>query len=104
MGLYGSTFTGNNFMGIKVMADLKDYKELMAETLVKFSPDEVNYRDAEGKERCDRCIHFFERKVDGWGMCEMVRPDKDDPVSPDYVCKFYTRDGDEFPLLKKKSR
>jgi hypothetical protein len=104
VGLYGSTFTGNNFMGIKVMADLKDYNELLNEKMEKFSPEQVDYRDAVGKERCGRCIHYFERKIDRYGICELVRLEDEDPVSPDYTCDFWTPDGENFPLLKKKSR
>lgn len=68
----------------------------------KLDRTEVNYRDAEGDERCDGCQHFYTRKIDGYAVCEIFRDiEKDDelPIKPTYVCDFFTVDGSEFPLL-----
>jgi hypothetical protein len=65
----------------------------------KFSPEDVEYRESEEIwRRCLRCIHFFERKSDRYCTCEIMRPEKDSPVDPDYVCSLFTKDGEEFPL------
>ena len=80
------------------MKTMADYKELIEDRPAKMTEEESAYQDAEGKESCGKCLHFFQRKIDGFGVCEVVRPDDDGPVEPDYVCDFFTVDGDVFPL------
>ena len=69
----------------------------------KLGADEVDYREAEGEEQCNNCWHFYERRRDNFGVCEIFRDDETDRkgVNPDYVCSFHTVDGDKFPLLEK---
>jgi hypothetical protein len=66
----------------------------------KMSAEDVDYRESEGKERCGRCLHFYERRVDSHGVCEIFRSEEadEDGVNPIYVCDFYTPDGEKFPL------
>lgn len=78
------------------MMSFAEYQELIADRPEKAEPDAVNYRDAEGKERCSRCIHFFQSK--DRAVCEIMRPEDEEDVEPNYVCNFYTFDGEEFPL------
>ena len=78
----------------------KNYDSLMESAVEKFTPEDVNYRDSEDKHQCRNCVHFLVRKVDQFGICEVVRPPDDEPIDEDYVCSFWTRDGEKFPLLK----
>lgn len=79
----------------------KHYDELLSAQVEKFTPEDVNYRDSENdREQCRKCIHYLVRRVDGFSLCEIVRPEDNDPIDPDYVCQFFTKDGEKFPLLK----
>jgi hypothetical protein len=93
----------------KLMAKTKkNYDSLMESAVEKFSEEDADYRDGEGSlhshgprhHRCGNCVHFLVRKVDQFGICEVVRPPDDEPIDEDYVCSFWTRDGEKFPLLK----
>lgn len=80
------------------MPSLDDYKGMIEDRPEKFDKHEVVYREAEGKECCGKCLHFFERRIDGYGVCEILRLPDNTPIEPDYVCDFFTKDGDSFPL------
>lgn len=78
------------------------YERMIADRPLKFSAKEVNYRDSveESEEAyCHSCVHFFTRKIDGHNTCEIFRPKDDESVDPNYVCDFFSPDGEEFPLL-----
>lgn len=79
------------------------YDRLLENRPFKFSAEEVNYRDAEGEERCENCVHFYTRKVDGFNVCEIFRDDETDEKGIDtvYACDFHTADGKTFPLLEE---
>lgn len=79
------------------------YDRLIEDRPFKLDEQEVNYRDAEGEEKCMNCIHFFNRNVDEFHTCEIFRPKDDASVNPKYVCDFFSVDGIEFPLLETKS-
>lgn len=83
------------------LATLDEYKQLMADRPQKFTADEVDYRRADGDMICAKCTHFYERRTDKHGTCEIFRsPEVDDKgVSPYFVCDFYSTDGETFPLL-----
>jgi hypothetical protein len=82
-------------------SERKAYDSMIADRPAKFDEDEVEYRMAEKKgPRCGTCVHFFERKVDGFTTCEIFRPADDGPVKENYVCDYWTEDGETFPLLK----
>jgi hypothetical protein len=80
-------------------ASFADYQDLLADRPTKFGPEEVDYEEASGPERCRRCIHFFENLVRPASTCEIVRLEGDKDIKADWVCKFWTADGEEFPLL-----
>lgn len=85
-----------------MLADKDIYLRIIDNHPFKLSPEEAEYRKSEGPERCDKCIHFYVRKTDGFTVCEVVRPTEDgneEPISPNYVCRFTTDDGENFPLL-----
>ena len=88
---------------IQQMPTLNDYRDLVSDRPEKFSAEEVQYRRAEGKERCSRCIHFYERRLDTLGVCEIMRSEETDEkgVLPNWVCDFTTQDGETFPLLQE---
>jgi hypothetical protein len=82
----------------------KEYEELVADRPKKFSPDDVNYREADGNQkRCGKCIHFYVRLADRLTTCEIMRSDETDEngVDPEFVCDFFTKDGEEFPMQRK---
>lgn len=76
------------------------YKRLMEDRPLKWDTSDVNYRPSEGKERCSRCLHFYLRNIDHFGVCEIFRSETTDQegVQPGYTCDFFTRDGERFPL------
>ena len=76
------------------------YRRLMDNRPLKFNEDEVNFRKSDGDERCEGCVHYFTRGVDGYSVCEIYRSDTEErSIPPDYVCDFHTTDGEKFPLL-----
>lgn len=83
-----------------------EYEELLSDRPEKFSQEEVNYREAEGEEKCKLCFHFF---TQGGGdrrtVCEIFRPSgEDESVNPGYVCDFFTKDSKEYPLLEEEDK
>ena len=80
-----------------------DYESMMSDRPKKFTPEQVNYRDADSLHiRCLRCVHFYQRARDLYGVCEIMRPKDDEPVNPDYFCDFFSTDGEEFPLRRAR--
>lgn len=80
------------------------YDRMIADRPLKFNAEEVAYRDSVEEEKeayCHSCIHFFTRKVDGHNTCEIFRPDEDKSVDENYVCDFFSKDGENFPLLEE---
>lgn len=82
-------------------ATLADYRRLIDDRPEKFDEAESGYRDAGGEDlRCQNCMHLFERKIDKFKVCEVVRPTKgDEEIKLHWTCRFHTDDGEEFPLL-----
>lgn len=75
------------------------YDRIMADRPFKLNEEEVEYRDSTGEEHCKDCLHFYTREVDQHHTCEIFRPKDDESVEPDYVCDFFTTNGDDFPLI-----
>ncbi len=85
------------------MKTLADYQELLKDRPFKWTDKDVAYRDADSFDmRCERCFHFYERRKDRFSVCEIMRSGKTDQVgvNPDYVCDFFSPDGNKFPLIK----
>ena len=78
------------------------YDDLMADRPRKFDADQVGYRKAPrgSEQRCENCMHFYTRKVDGLTTCEIFRNDDTDEagVNPKYLCDWWSRDGTDHPL------
>jgi hypothetical protein len=72
---------------------------MIADRPLKFAEEEVNYRDSTEDALCGKCVHFFTREVDKHHTCEIFRPKDDASIEPNYVCDFFSADGEEFPLL-----
>lgn len=82
-------------------ASMEDYEHLFADRPYKFDQQASNYHRATAQEpRCDSCMHFFQRKLDGHTVCEVVRPVPEEVIYPEFTCKFQTADGMKFPLYK----
>ena len=79
----------------------EEYTALTRDHPPKFNEEEVNYREAEGEEKCSGCLHFYTGEVAGRNVCEILRPEGES-IEPDYVCRFTTTDGQTYPLLEKK--
>ena len=77
------------------------YDRMIADRPLKFNAEEVAYREADAESTCGQCIHFFQRVVDSHGTCEIFRPQDDAPVDANYVCDFFSEDGEDFPLLSE---
>lgn len=78
----------------------KDYDELMADRPRKWKPEQVDYREAKGEERCGNCVHMFRRVTDRFAVCELIRSEEIDRVGIEAgkTCDWFTPDGEEFPL------
>lgn len=83
-------------------ATLADYDEVMGDRPYKLDQKAASYGPATSDHRCDRCMHFFLRKTDGMAVCEIVRPIPPDQeeILPEFRCKFFTEDGEDFPLYE----
>jgi len=77
------------------------YQRILESRPLKLSAEEVDYRPGDKEHQCAGCVHFFTRKVDGYAVCELFRPDDEDAVIPNYVCAFWTDDNEEHPLLEE---
>jgi hypothetical protein len=89
------------------LVTLDAYKRLTANRPYKFSSDEVDYREANGEDKCANCMHLYKRVLDSYGVCEIFRDgegDDEEPIKDDWVCSFHTVDGEEFPLLKSTDK
>ena len=85
----------------KKLASLEEYEMIMELRPPKFDQTSSSYHLAIGDEyRCDECIHFFQRHIDGLFLCEIVRPVPEEPIQPEWTCQFYTAEGAKFPLFK----
>lgn len=82
------------------MKSLKDYDKMILDRPAKFTAEEADYSKAEGPERCSNCIHLFTREIDGYRVCEIVRPEPEASIKLTWKCKFQTADGEQFPLLE----
>lgn len=84
-----------------------DYDDMMADRPEKFTPEEVGYRKApRGSEyRCENCMHFYMRQVDRFHTCEIFRSPEVDERGVDlkYLCDWWTKDGEDFPLVRKEA-
>jgi hypothetical protein len=92
--------TGNLHGEEDMAKSRRHYDELMLDRPEKFSPEDVDYRESDGKEKCAKCVHLFERFVDGFTTCEVMSPEDDSAIDMQNVCDFFTTDGTRFPLLK----
>lgn len=84
-------------------AYMDDYWELLGDRPRKFDQHAANYHRATNQYRCDQCTHFFEREIDSYKVCEVVRPvekGEEQKILPEFTCQFFTRDGKQFPLYK----
>ena len=81
------------------LVTLEDYQEMVADRPEKFAPEEVDYDDSDGPERCARCIHFYRSEAAERTTCEVMRPEDDEDVNPAYRCQFFTVYGQKFPML-----
>ena len=82
------------------------YLEIISDRPVKMDAKEVDYTLApEGSVlRCNNCVHFFRRSIDGFSVCEIFRSEESDRegVNPAGRCKFFTSDTQVFPLLPEE--
>jgi len=93
-------------------ATFAEYLRLLKDRPPKFHAKEVGYRQARsgegrnwttsGEPSCRTCRHFYVSKPAKRSVCEVVRPNLDASIDPDWTCKFHTRDGINYPLLESK--
>jgi hypothetical protein len=86
------------------VATFRDYQRLLRDRPAKFDDAQSQYRIAQGKERCGICMHFFESPVSGYSVCEVVRPIPERPIHPGWVCRFFTPDGENYPLIPEEEK
>jgi hypothetical protein len=87
------------------MVSLKQYLDIIEERPYKFNAEQVEYGPApEGSVmRCNSCIHYFRRSIDGFATCEIFRDAEVDAngVRPDFRCAFWTVDAAVHPLIEE---
>lgn len=82
-------------------ATMQDYRQMLEDRPYKFDQHAVDYkRAASGEPRCDGCLHYFEREIDQYHVCEILRPEPEQSIMPEFRCRFQTADGEKFPLYK----
>lgn len=77
------------------------YLRLLESRPFKFDGEEVNFRKGDAEHQCAGCVHFFERSVDSFKVCEVYRPPDDDSVIANGVCDFWSEDNESHPLLEE---
>lgn len=80
------------------MVSLKEYRELLDDRPKKLDPKDVDYREADDLRRCGNCLHYFYRRIDGYGVCEVMRPKDEESIDTSKTCDLWTKDGEKFPL------
>jgi hypothetical protein len=87
------------------LVDRSEYDRIIADRPVKFTPEQVGYQAAQQGDgaRCVGCWHFYRRATDAHAVCEIMRSEEIDEkgVNPMWQCRFFTFDGDHFPLLEE---
>lgn len=82
--------------------DKAEYTKLIKDRPRKFTGEEVGYRKAPrgSEQRCENCLHFYERRLDRFGVCEIFRNAETDRAGVDrkYLCDWWTATGDDHPL------
>lgn len=82
---------------------LEKYDKLLADRPEKFSGREASYTPASENKttyHCSDCRHFFTGKVAGYNVCEVVRLQPERSIEPKAKCRYWTRTGERFPLLR----
>jgi len=85
--------------------ELARYRELLADRPEKFTGRESDYTPAAKNSTayfCKDCLHFFMGKVAGYNVCEVVRLHPEMSIEPKAKCKYWTRTGERFPLLRSR--
>jgi len=83
-------------------ATFAGYLRLLGDRPPKFHAAEAAYRASGSEPSCRTCRHFYVSKPAKRSVCEVVRPNLDASIDPDWTCKFHTRDGINYPLLESK--
>ena len=87
------------------MVTLSRYLKVIDDRPYKLNAEQVGYGPApEGSVlRCNSCVHYFRRAIDGFAVCEIFRDKETDEngVRPDFRCAFWTVDSDVHPLLEE---
>ncbi|SRR5229473_784690 len=88
------------------MVTIEERNALYAERPRKFTAQDVGYEPSQpyGIFRCSSCLSFYVRLVDLKATCDIFRsPETDEKgVDPGYRCRFWTTDGETFPMLKEE--
>lgn len=78
---------------------MTQYQKLIQDRPPKAEPDSVDYRPAESKETCSKCLHFYTSTAAKRSVCEIMRPRGDRSVLPSWTCSYWTANGRDYPLL-----
>ena len=68
----------------------------------KFSAHEVGFTVPQWQmgERCGSCRHYFMDSMGERRVCEIMRLKDENPVPALGVCRFWNRNGLDYPLLR----
>lgn len=82
------------------LASRDEYEALIDNRPRKFSPAEVGFVEkSDDAHLCCGCIHWFINPARGSAVCEIMRPEPERDVPPQARCRFWTPDGEWYPLL-----
>ena len=82
---------------------LARYQRLLADRPGKLTASESGYTPPARNQTdyfCDECLHFYTGKAARRTVCEIVRLQPERSIEPKAKCRFWTRTGEKFPLLR----
>ena len=85
-------------------ATFAQYLRLLKDRPPKFDEAQAGYRAAARGPACQTCRHFYVSKTARRSVCEVVRPQYDENISPTFTCRFHTIDGISYPLLSEDEK
>lgn len=79
----------------------EEYLELLDDRPFKFTPEQVNFREALDYEPpCCSCVHWHYAPMRNTAVCEVMRPPQEH-VPSHWTCVFHTTDMEHYPLLEE---
>lgn len=83
------------------LVTIDEYRALVEDHPVKFSAEQVGFKKGDDQTDsvnvCGSCFHYYRGMYHN--VCEIFRPTDGELIAPLDQCKFWSNDGENFPLL-----